>query len=534
MSFDPVLMEQARREIAGAPYGHRGSTAHQWAVIFGVSVQHLYRLIGDPAKQRSRASAPRRPELHAWAETIFQIKKRPPEEAGEISTEDAVAIGVRQGLLPAQAADVPAGTFDRIARDRGWNKTIVRAVRFQAGRPNQAHHFDASTSKFFYIAKKDGSDYILRIHRPAKHYKNKPIPVDSLRPWIYGLVDDHSGRLIARYTAAAGETSGDSISFLAWAWSHVGLCEQLLADQGMLKKALPSKDLIERLGVELPECMPYAKRAHGKIERPWRTIWQKFELTFFAQEIDWDKFQIKLSELNAQLATFIDEKYNRLPHRFERNITRMQAWSRVNLHGGIVQIPEGALATVARRARRKVGVDGTLQYGGSTFEVKGLHDAWVFVYEGVFTDRIMVQEIETGRKFEVRDFRPLDLGQYRAHPASPHERLLEDSAALELSGKGLYARSASDAHQEGAAGKVVSMPIRTKEERTIEDPLSVTTFASIAEAMKEFMSYLPGVFLSTEERREVKAAIEASGLDRRYVENLALEVRAGMSRRAAM
>jgi len=528
MTFDPAMINQARQEIISAPHGLKTAKAKQWAILFDLSMQHLYRVIGDPVKKRKRIGQAIRPEYQEWATIIFQIKKLPPEEAGEISTEDAAAIAIKQGLIPAEASDVPVGTYDRIARDKGWTKKTIRANRFQAAKPNQAHHFDASTSKFLYIHKRIGDDFILRIHRPSKHYKNKPVPVDQLRPWIYGLVDDHSGRMVARYVAAMGENSGDSMSFLSWAWSDIGLPEQLLADQGMLKKALPSRDLIERLGVELPECMPYAKRAHGKIERPWRTLWQKFELTFFAQHPDYEKFEISLSEMNTQLFNFIEDKYNKMAHRFERNITRMQAWSRINLHGGIVEIPANALSTVARRAKRKVDVDGTLEYNGVTYDVKGLYDAWVYVFEGVFDDKLVVQDIETGKKYEVRNFKPLGLGEYKAHKETPHQKLVEESQTLPLQGAGLYSE------KQVASEKVAAMPIRTKEERVIEDPFDVDTYPSIHEAMKEFMTYIPGVYLSPEERREVEEAIEAKGLSRSFVENLALEVRANMSKREAM
>lgn len=530
MNFAPELIQQARKEIRFAPYGTKSEKAKQWAAILGVSMQHVYRIIEEKIKQRLRTGAVNQ-DYHNWAEIIFQIKKRPPEEAGEISTEDAVSIAVKQGLIPATAADVAAGTFDRIARKNGWTKTSVRAVRFQAERPNQAHHFDASTSKFLYIAKKVGDEYILKLHRPAKHYKNKPIPVDALRPWIYGLVDDHSGRLISRYTPAQGENSGDSMSFLSWAWSDFGLPEQLLADQGMLKKALPSRDLIERLGVELPECMPYAKRAHGKIERPWRSTWQKFELTFFASDTDWSKFEISMNELNSQLTNFFGDKYNQLPHRFERDITRMQAWNRINLYGGVVKIPENALATVARRAKRKVGIDGILNYENKAFEVKGLHDAWVYIFEGVFDDRLVVQDIETGKKYEVQDFKPLNLGEYKAFTATPHEEIVKQSAELQLASAGLYAsRLTPYASQD----KVISMPIRTKEEREIEDPFDIDSYPNMAEAMQDFMSYLPGVFLKPDDREVIEQQIKDNGLSRTFVENFALEFRAQMLKRAVM
>lgn len=533
MSFDPTLIAQARTAIHDAGFGTKTAKAAQWAQLLNITPQTLYRIINNGNGKRARKGNPVKAEYQEWSKIIFRIKKTPPEEAGEISTEDALAIAVKSAQVPDSALNVPVATYNRIGKENGWTSTSIRANRFQAERPNQAHHFDASTSKFFYIAKKIDSgqagmtDYLLKIHRPAKHYKNKPVPVDALRPWIYGLVDDNSGRLTARYVAAQGENSADSMSFLSWAWAEFGLPEQLLADQGMLKKALPSRDLIERLGVELPEMMPYQKRGHGKIERPWRTTWLKFELPFFAAA-EWDKFEISLSELNQQLQNYISDKYNQLSHRFEKTITRMDAWKRINLHGGIVKIPENALATVARRAKRKVGIDGILQYEGVPYEVKGLQDAEVWVFEGVFNEQLVVQEIETGKKFEVVDFKPLSLGEYRSHPATPHEQLVQESATLALTGTTLYGE------KKPQNEKIISMPIKTKEEREIEDPFDVDTYPSIREAMNDFMSYLPGVFLNPNDREVIEREIEANGLSKSFVQNFALEVRAQMSRRIAM
>ncbi len=524
-SFAPSLIEQVRFEVSGAAYGHRGEVAGRWAKLLNMSRSQLYNLIGYDS-EKTRVSAPARPEYREWVPIIFQIKKRPPEEAGEISTDQAVRIAVNAGLIPAAALDVPVETFDRIGRDLKLNKKKVRRNRFQAARPNDVHHFDASTSKFFYIHKKDAAEYILRLHRPAKHYKNKPIPVDALRPWIYGLVDDHSGYPIARYTAAQGESVHDSLLFLAYAWAAMGLSKSLWADQGMLKKGLASQDLIMRLGVELPEFEPYAKEAHGKIERIWRTIWQRFEKHFFAVLTDWHKFEISMTELNAEFSNYLVE-YRNQPHRFERDVTRLQAWNRVNLYGGIVALPENALATVAKRKKRKVDVDGTMEYEGKTYEVKGLHDAWVYVYEGVFEDCLVVDEIETGQKFEVKDFKPLGIGEFRAHPETPHEKLVKESAALPLKGHGLYADKAETNE------KITAIPTRTKETRELEDPFNVAAFANMAEAMAEFTGIV-GTAIDKDQREVIERLISEQGMDKQFIRDLALEIRGTMERRRAI
>ena len=157
-----------------------------------------------------------------------------------------------------------------------------------------------------------------------------------------------------------------------------------------------------------------------------------------------------------------------------------------------------------------------------------MQDAEVWVFEGVFNEQLVVQEIETGKKFEVIDFKPLSLGEYRSHPATPHEQLVQESATLALTDTTLYGE------KKPQNEKIISMPIKTKEEREIEDPFDVDSYPSIREAVNDFMSYLPGVFLKIDEMEVIEKEIEANGLSKSFVQNFALEVRAQMSQRVAM
>lgn len=523
----PSIVEQIRRELNEAPRGHKTTVARRWAEVLGVSVQQVYRLVEEKTGEKARKSEKLRPEYYVWTPVIFQVKKHPPEGAGEISTDQAVALAAMWGKVPEEAKEVPPGTFDRIARELGLSKKEKRRNRYQASRPNLAHHFDASSSKFLYIHRRVGGDFVLRLHRPGagtQGYKNKPVPCDRLRPWVYGVVDDHSGRLICRYTAALGESMADALLFLQHAWSEMGLPEILLADQGVLKKGLASQDLIKRLDVAMPEMLPFAKEAHGKIERPWRTLWQRFEKVLFAGE--WAQFEMTLTELNARLAVFLEEDYNRMAHRFEKKITRMQAWRRISLHGGIVAIPENALATAVKRKKRTVGVDGTLQYEGNMYEVKGLHAAEVYVFEGVFSDRLVVQEVATGKKYEVEKFRALELGEYRAHPETPHQKAVKEGETLRAGNTPMLYATPAEKDE-----RIVEMPIR-ETARAIEDPFDVTRFPSVKEAYSEVIS-IAGTSFTEDERRAIEELIASNNLDRDYVRNLALELRAEIEIRRA-
>ncbi|MDA8106182.1 MAG: hypothetical protein M0Z71_12495 [Nitrospiraceae bacterium] len=528
--IEPSVIGLIQRDWSNAPYGERTRIAHQWAVILGISPGVVFSSL-KIGNGRARKAEAKNPLYQEWTKIVSAIKKAPPDGAGEISTDQAVEIGVKWGKLPPDALNVPDATYNAIARKMGLNKKERRVSRFQADRPNRLHHFDASSSKYLYIAGREGEDdYIIKIHRPGSgDYKNKPIPCDRLRPWYYGVVDDHSGRLEGDIYAAAGENSIHSLQAVCHAWSIMGICDELLADQGMLKKGLISRELIARLGVGLPESMPYAKEAHGKIERPWRTGWQRFEKPYYVG--DWKKFSILLSELKTQFQTYLAEDYNHKKHRFERSITRMQAWSRVNLHGGIVQIPENAIATAARRIERTVDQDGTLELDGRIYEVQHLHSAKVIVFVGVFDDRIIVQDKADGKKYEVKEFKPNNVGEFTAHADTPHQKLVKESAEM-LSGAApmLYAES-MEQRAEGTGKKVVSMPIRTKEERTIEDPFDVDHYADTAAAWVGFCEITGPVMMEAGERRDVEKLFAEHDLSKDFIRNFALEYRAWVEQR---
>jgi len=529
--ISPTVKELIRRDIQTAPNGTKTDTVALWAARLNVVPQTIYSLLRETSG-KSRKADLKNPQYQDWTKIVFGIKKSPPDGAGEISTDQAVALAVKWGKLPEAALAVPDGTYNKIGRDMGLNKKLRRVSRFQAERPNQLHHFDASSSKFLYIDRRIGeNEYLVKIHRPGSgDYKNKPIPCERLRPWYYGIVDDHSGRLCGTIFAAKGENSIHSITAVCEAWSEMGLPDALLADQGMLKKGHISNDLIERLSVELPESAPYAKEAHGKIERPWRTAWQRFEKPFYAG--DWKKWSMPLSELNRQYQVYLADDYNQMQHRFDRNITRMQAWARINLYGGIVQIPKDAIAHAARRIPRSVGQDGTLELDGCTHEVKGLHSAKVWVFLGVMDDRIVVQDKADGKKYEVRNFKPNNVGEFKAHADTPHQILVKESAEL-LKGAAPMLYSEKKQVDE----RIVAMPIKVKEERAIEDHFDVDHFSSIEEAMKEFYTIVgPRLWsrLDPDERRQIEQGIQERKLEKRFVSDFALDISVALEDRRAV
>jgi transposase InsO family protein len=533
MALTESMKVKIRSEWLEAPAGAKSKVIERWAQAVGLSYQTVYRLVGIGRKRCGERCIE---GIEEAARLIAQVKKCPPKEAGEIATDQAVELAVANGLIPQEMGEISVGTWNRVMREDGLSKKSRRVQRFQAEYPNQLHHVDASSSNFFFIHREVDGDFVLRMHGgSALGYKNKPVPI-RLRPWLYGLTDDYSGYHIARYVAAAGESLADNLQFLAWAWAQnedkvfFGIPDRIKADQGPLMKGDASREWLERLGIELDGSIPYEKEAHGKIERPWRTIWGNFERVFFA-EANWQKFEISLGELNRRFRIYQNEHYNMRPHRYERSVTRVDAWRRINFRGGAVAMPENAIATAARRHVRTVSCDGCLSLDGVIYEVKGLHDAKVRVYEGIFEDRLVVEDIATGEKYETKKFAPAKLDDYRREKDTPHQVAVKAARDLEMrntlyGGEGISREDAKTRREEeGKTGKVMRLPTRIRERRVMSDPLSVDAYGDVEAAMREFLNICP-VRMNAADCDAVRELIVENGLSRAFVRELAMEVQA--------
>ena len=518
--IEPAVLQMIRTDwmIASATRT-QSKVIRKWAEQLGCSYNTLYRRLGVG---RKRKGARKIGNIEDYALIVAQIKKRPPKNRGEITTEDAIEIAVGNGLIPSDMRGKKP-TFDRVMRELGLSRKKKRVQRFQAEWSNEMHHVDASSSDAFYIWKANADDCILRLHKGSNlAYKNKPVPV-RLRPWIYGIADDHSGLHRARYIAAEGENAIDNLEFIMSAWSEIGLPEKIKGDFGPMMRGPAVHDFFQRLSVDIDPSEPMNKDAHGKIERPWRTMWQRFELPFFVED-GWEKFEITLSELNRRFSLY-QEKYNQKPHRYERRFSRDQIWRR-DLRGGIVAIPENALGTIAKRFSRKVDQAGCLSIDNECYEVKGLHDAEVWVYWGIFDDRMIVQDKATGEKYEVETFVPNTLGEFSAPKDTAHDKAVKSAPELKKAvpeGEDDGIRNTLYTEPEEMPENVVEFPIRTKEVRQVADPLDTDAHTSLTEAMSEFVS-LSGIFLEGEDRDAVADLILEHGMSRTFVRDLALEV----------
>ncbi|MBN2427116.1 MAG: hypothetical protein JXK94_02140 [Deltaproteobacteria bacterium] len=535
MNLRPEIENQIVREWESAPYGYRSKVVEKWAKLTGYSYQTIYRALSTDRKRKKGDYLT--PGIEDAARKVALIKKRPPVDKGEISTDQAIQLAIQNRLIDPNFAEVSVATFNRVIQDLGLNQRKRRISRFQAQWANQLHHVDASSSNCFYVDDDlPGGDYLLKLFAGSKGYKNKPVKVDRLRPWIYGVADDYSGVHAARYVVADGESLSDNLDFLSWAWSKkdeslfFGLPERIKGDHGPMMKGKVAQSWFseeEGLGIKIEPSVPREKDAHGKIERPWRTMWQRFELTFFA-ESDWKDFEITLSELQRRFLIY-QQEYNARPHRFQKKISRMDAWRKsITEHGGAVALSENAIRGVVRRYDRTVGQDGSLSLGGKIYEVKGLHCAKVYVYEGVFdNEKIIVEDKKTGQKYEVEDFTPLPLDTFHSAPETPHQKAVKEAATLGGLHNTLYQETKDQ-------GKVTPFPTRIKETREIENPFDVgDAYPSLQAAMEALTAILGAPLLAKDGRKDIEKLILDNGLSRKCVSGLAEDLKAFKNERTA-
>jgi hypothetical protein len=533
MELTPVMKNQILTDWQNAPFGHKRRVLEKWAGSLGCTVKTLYLQIPRELKSQRepRKGVPKIKGIKEFSLIVAQVKRRSPRKL--LATEDAVALAYENGLIPEDIAKVPVSTFNTHMRKLGMNKGSGRVVRFQADYPNQLHHIDASGSDCFFVKKNlpDGDAVLKLDHRPYKGYKNKiKDPEDGNRLWVYGLVDDHSGLMKARYVAAPGESSLDNLDFVSWVWSEIGLPEWLKADHGPMMKTLIAKEFLKNLSIDVDPSVPGKSRTHGKIERPWRTIWRRFENPFYVE--NHKTFEITLSELNRRFSNYL-ESYNNKFHRYERRVTRLNVWKRVGLRGGIVEMPENAIRTMARRFKRTVEHDGCFSLHGEVYEVKGLHRAKVWVYQGVFDDRLIVEDVATGEKYEVEVFKPLGFHEFRGQKETPDELAFKQARELKAKDKNGNERDLKNTLYMAPEdhGNVESFPVPVKEIRQVPDVLDANTYPSVEAALRDFIA-ISGVFLDMDIQARIREEIINNGLNKTFVRELALEVQAENERSA--
>jgi len=495
-----VLLKQAHTEWSAAGYGERTAVLARYSETLGVGPRQIRALFvrhglagGKP--KRTRQEARRYPHWQAWSEVVGAVKHSPPIDEGPMPTEIAVRTSAQSGLIPAEAEGVPVRTWDRWLTELGVHCAESRARRLRAGEPNQAWYADASRSKHFKVirALSDG-DYELEFQdRREGPYANKPEREMRLRVWVYAVVDDNSSMALARLAIAGGENALDFLRFLDWAMARPadnlilrGRPLNLVLDNGPVKVSLKGDDAFQRCGIGLPPRAPYNKRAGGRVERTFRTMWSRFEKSFYGRvralrNEGGGKLRLKLSELNEALGNYLIE-YQHRPHPTFAEMSRAQAWLRI-AHTGLVEIAPGAIFHGYKQAKKKLDDAGWFRHKGRAWEVEGLHGCEVYIYEDLEGNLFARDSKGYGRR--VIPAVEAEFGEYRGQRKSRRDELVA----------GLSGEIASIYSGAPAVPNVVAMPPRVA--RTVEAELP---FAA------------PGTYRTVEEA--LSALVDAVGVER--------------------
>jgi len=271
-------------------------------------------------------------------------------------------------------------------------------------------------------------------------------------------------------------------------------------------------DLFERMNIKYDESNPENKESHGKIERPFRTIWQRFEKPYFANS-NWNKLEITLTDLNQDFQTFLKDDYNQMKHRQHNHLTRHQAWKSIQKRGGKIPMPHDAIATTAKRLERTVDSSGVFSLDNAQYEVKGLHDAKVWVFLGVFEkDKIIVMDKQDGKKYNVIPYEPNPVGKYTGHKQTIHQKTKNIAENLDIK---------HNLHKPTNKGNIVEFPTREKTPPEITNPLETDTYETIDQAMLAFVQ-ICGFKLDQDIFNQVKILIQQNNLNKRFVKDLAL------------
>jgi len=502
--MDRAAFELLLSDWLSAPRGGKTAIIERAAQVYGISAATLYRRLsaaGHAGPERTRE--PKRPELRDWTRTLMMLATKTPGRS--IPMDLCLTAAVREGLLPPEAGEIHIGTYNRIAVELGLRQGVRRTRRLSAEFPMQAVQFDASTSKHLIVVKsiENNDDYLLRLFRdpmPASGYKNKPLGPERLRVIYYGQWDMATGLRHMAATCAQGEAGIAAMEYLVDSWKgsadprqpFKGLPMDLWSDQGPITKHRSTADLLDRLNVNLEKGEAYQKTRQGGIEGGWSTTWNRFEASLFLLQAGKLKVELTLSELNVQLAEYLAELNSR-PSRRERALSRIDAYIKgVNRQGGIRQCPENAMETLAQEVRRTLDSSGIFSWNNVEYEVPRLHACQVIARRSLENpDRVTVESLKTGERYEARRFVPLPYGQFDAgekgfgSPKLPIDELKAKGGEIAISTP-FYGQKPTE-----SPTNIRQFPQRSKPAEPLSDPLDAGRHATLAECWGHFTALYP-------------------------------------------
>lgn len=505
-------LAEIKRHVDAAPYGAKRREIEKLAKLHGVSANTLYRNLAEEfGRKRSRKASPLVPDEVI---DLIAMKKAFQPKNREYTTEDALQDAMDEGLI--EQGSVSVSTINRRLRENGFRKQKP-VQRFLETFSNQAHYLDFSRSEYISLIGYDADrgEYILKLDTKSLRYKNKQGPAFSL--WVAGMRDGRSGLFLAKYYTVTGENTYMGLDFLQHCWGrenddHPLNCfpYYLKSDNGALAVNAYVQRMLEALDIELQTSVPGNKNAQGKIERMWRTLWQRFELRLVMRR--GIGATLYLDELNEMVFEYCLRDADR-PHSIYPSMTRRQLYE-TELIGYPPRIYEGDISNLASKPRRcKVGKDLKFRYENQFFSApERYYDKWVLVHKNLQGDLIAEGEHD-GELFEISDWHPNEFGDYKAFPDTYREQMEKQAIRnfqVENGGKNVRLKPvpekirAKSPHLRERQDKIFT---EDQARRYIARQLHVDSYAEVAQWFDELLSVRLDKAAIDEALRAMKRAI---------------------------
>tara|TARA_Y100001935_G_scaffold253785_1_gene260969 strand:- start:170800 stop:172437 length:1638 start_codon:yes stop_codon:yes gene_type:complete len=360
-----------------------------------------------------------------------------------LTTDDAIENLEQAGLIPEGLLN--RSTVDRRLREAGWNEQRGYE-RHEDHFVNEVHHFDMSRSEYFDSGINKAGEDIIRVdgRRGSWDYKNKE-KAERKRLWVAGYIDSYSRAYLVRYFHTTGENIQTGTEALEFFWQRedelhpmVYPPQVLKFDQGSIGKYLLHHKTFQRdtgIRIELAASKNdrYADhQSQGKVERSFRTLWQKFELKLARQLQMKGVSEISLEELNALAHHYCTELLKK------KHPLRAQTRGEVYLAG--LRMREQIILKTSiwdllfNETTRRVDAKRELSYKGTLYKAPDeVRRQRIYVFE---TNDGRIRGADLQRHFEF-DLDPVDINNQtgsREHEATIQERLAKDEFTYDGSG----------------------------------------------------------------------------------------------------
>ena len=258
-----------------------------------------------------------------------------------------------------------------------------------------------------------------------------------MKLWYYGMVDDHSRYWLAQPVVAPGESGALALAFIKWAIAKKtdvriifrGLPKRIYSDNGALVRNEATRTFLESLGIDIKTHEANSPGDTGKIEIKWRQLWSGFEVGEFLMDPHWEDREYPLSEVRERLINYT-KQLNERKHPTMPAVTKTQAWLKVMHQGGVIDVDESAFDNAFSRHRHLVGPDGLFQHDKIRYRVHGLLNTWVYVYFGLYDDRVVVEDMLTHQRYEAEPFTMPGLDEIRTDKRPVADKVREEAQAL--------------------------------------------------------------------------------------------------------